>query len=75
MKPPYKLLILELFLSAFKVYLLIQRWPGSGVPFVWCGSKVKSASLLANGQFARIEQKGDRVWLHDLPQTTPDPYL
>ena len=58
-----------------KVYLLIQRWPGSTVPFAWCGSKVKSACLLANGQYARIEQKGDRVWLHDLPQYPPDPFL
>ena len=58
-----------------KVYFLIQRWPGSTVPFAWCGSKVKSARLLANGQLARIEQKGDRVWLHDLPEYPVDPYL
>ncbi len=58
-----------------KVYLMIQRWPGSTVPLAWCGSQVKSACLLATGQFARIEQKGDRVWLHDLPQTAPDPFL
>jgi alpha-L-fucosidase len=58
-----------------KVYLLIQRWPGSTVPIAWCGSKVISACLLATGQYARIEQKGDRVWLHDLPQYPPDPYL
>ena len=58
-----------------KVYLLIQRWPGSSVPIAWCGSKVKSACLLATGQYARIEQKGDRVWLHDLPAYPPDPLL
>ena len=58
-----------------KVYMLIQRWPGSTVPFAWCGSKVKSARMLTTGQLARIEQKGDRVWLHDLPQTPPDPWL
>ncbi|MDP2336993.1 MAG: alpha-L-fucosidase [Bacteroidota bacterium] len=58
-----------------KVYLLIQRWPGTTVPFAWCGSKVKSARMLTTGQYARIEQKGDRVWLHDLPQTPPDPWL
>ena len=57
------------------VYLLIQRWPGPTVPFAWCGSKVKSASLLVTGQQARIEQKGDRVWLRDLPQYPPDLYL
>lgn len=58
-----------------KVYLLIQRWPGSTVPFAWCGSSVKSAILLATGQHARIEQKGDRVWMHDLPEYPLDPYL
>jgi len=58
-----------------KVYLLIQRWPGATVPLAWMGSKVKSACLLATGQYARIEQKGDRVWLHDLPPTPSDPYL
>jgi len=58
-----------------KVYLLMQRWPGPTVPFAWCGSKVTSAILLANGQQARIEQKGDRVWLHDLPAYPLDPYL
>jgi alpha-L-fucosidase len=58
-----------------KVYLLIQRWPGSTVPIAWCGSKVKSACLLATGQYARIEQKGDRIWLHDMPQYPPDPWL
>lgn len=57
------------------VYLMIQRWPGSTVPFAWCGSKVKSARLLANGQYAKIEQIGDRVWLHDLPQYPIDPFL
>jgi alpha-L-fucosidase len=58
-----------------KVYMLIQRWPGSTVPFAWCGSKVRSACLLTTGQFAKIEQNGDRVWLHDLPAYPPDPYL
>lgn len=57
------------------VYLLLQRWPGSTVPIAWCGSKVTSAVLLANGQHARIEQVGDRVWLHDLPAYPIDPYL
>jgi alpha-L-fucosidase len=58
-----------------KVYLLIQRWPGSTVPIAWCGSTVKSATLLTNGQKARIEQKDDRVWLHDLPAYPPDPFM
>ena len=58
-----------------KVYLLIQRWPGSTVPFAWCGSKIRTARVLTNNQYARIEQKEDRVWLHELPPYPPDPYL
>ena len=58
-----------------KVYLLIQRWPGSTVPLAWCGSKVVKAQLLSTGQLAKIEQKGDRVWLHDLPNEPVDPDL
>lgn len=58
-----------------RVYLLIQRWPGSTVPFAWCGSKIKSARMLTTGQYAQIEQKEDRVWLRDLPPYPPDPYL
>lgn len=58
-----------------RVYLLIQRWPGRTAPFAWCGSKVKSARVLTTGQYARVEQKEDRVWLHDLPPYPPDPYL
>jgi alpha-L-fucosidase len=58
-----------------KLYLLVQRWPGSTVPFSWCGNKVKSATDLTTGRKARIEQKGDRVWLHDLPQYGPDPNM
>ena len=58
-----------------KVYLLIQRWPGSTVPIAWCGSKVTSARLLATGQYATVEQNGDRVWMHDFPEYPVDPYL
>ncbi|HPA45752.1 MAG TPA: alpha-L-fucosidase [bacterium] len=58
-----------------RVYLLIQRWPGSPVAFAWCGSKVASARVLSTGQEATIEQKGDRVWLRGLPDYPPDPYM
>jgi alpha-L-fucosidase len=58
-----------------RVYLHCQRWPGATLPFAWCGSKVTAARLLATGQEARVEQKGDRVWLHGLPSTPPDPYM
>ncbi len=58
-----------------KVYLFIQRWPGTVLPFAWCGSMVKSARILATGQSLKIEQKDDRVWLRGLPATPPDSYM
>jgi alpha-L-fucosidase len=58
-----------------KVYLLIQRWPGTILPFAWCGSTVKSARILTTGQPLQIEQKADRVWLRGLPINPPDPYM
>jgi len=58
-----------------KVYLLIQRWPGTVLPFAWCGSKIKSARILTTGLPLQIEQKEDRVWLKGLPATPPDPYM
>jgi len=57
------------------VYMLVERWPGSTLAFAWCGSKVVSAEMLADGRTARIEQEGDRVWLHGLPDEPPDPYM
>ena len=56
-----------------KLYLLIHAWPGSTVRFGWCGNRVLRARVVSTGREARIEQKGDRVWLHDLPQYAPDP--
>jgi len=44
-----------------KVYLLIQRWPGSTLPFAWCGGRLKSARVLTTGQVLEVEQKEDRV--------------
>ncbi len=58
-----------------KVYLFIQRWPGTVLPFAWCGSNVKSAKILTTGQTVQVEQKEDRVWLKGLPATPPDPYM
>jgi alpha-L-fucosidase len=55
-----------------KVYLQCQRWPGATAPLAWIGDNLVSAKVLATGQPARIEQRGDRVWLHDLPAYPPD---
>ena len=30
---------------------------------------------MGTGQAARVEQRGDRVFLHDLPEHAPDPLL
>ena len=56
-----------------RLYLLVQRWPGSTLPMAWVGNEIVSATVLADGRKARIEQEGDRVWLHELPQYAPDP--
>ena len=58
-----------------RVYLLVQRWPGSELALGWCGGTVKAARVLASGQEARVEQRADRVWLRGLPAYPPDPYL
>ncbi|MBI5091157.1 MAG: alpha-L-fucosidase [Candidatus Hydrogenedentes bacterium] len=58
-----------------KVYLQCQRWPGSTAPLAWIGANVVSAKALATGQAARIEQRGDRVWLHDLPAYPPGEFI
>jgi alpha-L-fucosidase len=56
-----------------KLYLMIHAWPGSTIAFGWCGNPVLRARVVSTGDEARIEQKGDRVWLRDLPQYAPDP--
>ncbi len=58
-----------------KIYLQCQRWPGSTAPLAWIGDNLVSAKVLATGQPARIEQRGDRVWLHDLPAYPPDKHM
>ncbi|OHB77220.1 MAG: hypothetical protein A2W31_00850 [Planctomycetes bacterium RBG_16_64_10] len=58
-----------------RVYLLLQRWPGATLPLAWCGSEVRAARVLTTGLPARVAQRGDRVWLHGLPDAPPDPYL
>jgi len=55
------------------VYLLIWRWPGGTLPFAWCGSRATRARLLTDGRMLRVEQEGDRVWLHGLPSECPEP--
>jgi len=58
-----------------RVYLLLQRWPGSTIPFAWCGSRITAAKILTTGQLLTVKQDGDRVWLSGAPSRPPDPYL
>jgi alpha-L-fucosidase len=58
-----------------KVYLILQRWPGSTLSLAWCGSPVRSARLLPGERGARVAQEGDRVWISGLPEYPPDPHL
>jgi alpha-L-fucosidase len=58
-----------------KVYLQCQRWPGVTAPLAWFGDNLVSAKLLSTGQALRIEQRDDRVWLHDLPAYPPDRHM
>ncbi|HOF61770.1 MAG TPA: alpha-L-fucosidase [Candidatus Latescibacteria bacterium] len=54
-------------------FLHIHAWQGSTLAMAWVGNRVTRARVLATGTEAQIEQKGDRVWLHGLPQYAPDP--
>jgi alpha-L-fucosidase len=58
-----------------RLYLLLHRWTGPTFALAWVGNRVLHARLLATGQEAHVEQVGDRVWLHDLPEFAPDPHI
>jgi alpha-L-fucosidase len=57
------------------IYLAAVRWQGSTFRFGWLRNRVISARVLGTNYEARVEQEGDRVWLHDLPEYAPDPLL
>ncbi len=61
--------------SGSTIYLFVARWPGATVSFAWLKNRVISARVTGTGQVARVEQVGDRVLLHDLPEHAPDPLL
>jgi alpha-L-fucosidase len=54
------------------VYFHVNRWPGTTVAIGALRNKVLSARLMG-GPDIRFSQAGDRVLLHDLPETAPDP--
>jgi alpha-L-fucosidase len=54
-------------------YVHVFRWPGETACVAGVGNRVKSARVLATGQTARVEQRGDRLFL-DLPKNPPDPH-
>ncbi len=56
-----------------KLYLIVVRWPGSTLSIAWLRNRITRATLLWTGQEARIEEKGDRKWLHGFPEKPPCP--
>lgn len=60
-------------LKGHTLYVHVLRWPGKELVVPRLLSKVVSASLLAEGKPVKFEQKGDRLFLRDLPGRAPDP--
>ncbi len=56
------------------VYLHVFRWPGKEICVAGVKKKVKSAYLLASGKKVAVSQKGQRLFLKDLPAKPLDPY-
>jgi alpha-L-fucosidase len=54
------------------LYMHVHFWPGSTVALAGLMTKVKSASLLANGQKVAFEQDTYRVHFTGLPEKAPD---
>ena len=61
--------------SGSTLHLFVGRWPGPTLAFAWLKNRVLSARVMGTGHVARVEQRGDRVFLHDLPEHAPDPLL
>ena len=61
--------------SGSRLFIFAGRWPGYTVSFGWLKNRVISARIMGQGHALRVEQSGDRVWLHGLPEHPPDPYL
>ena len=57
------------------IYMAAIRWQGPTFRFAWLKNRVVSARVLGADCEVRVEQKGDRVWLHGLPEHPPDPLL
>jgi len=57
------------------IYMAAIRWQGATFRFAWLKNRVLSARVLGADCEVRVEQKGDRVWLHGLPEHPPDPLL
>ena len=57
-------------------YLHVFRWPKQGeISIPGIKNKIRSATVLATGQKARIEAGSNtRTFFKDLPKTPPDPY-
>ena len=56
------------------IYLHVFRWPGEEICVAGVKKEVKSATMLATGKQASLEQKGQRLFLRGLPRKAPDPH-
>jgi len=56
------------------VYMHVFRWPGEELCIAGVKNSVRSAYLLATGERAGIERKGDRLFLRNLPGKAPAPH-
>ncbi|MGI6367249.1 MAG: alpha-L-fucosidase [Anaerolineae bacterium] len=54
------------------LYVHVLRWPGSELVVPRLLTPVSSARFLANGEPIAWEQRGDRVFLQELPAAAPD---
>ena len=57
------------------LYFYVKRWAGSSLSVGWLNGTPTSARVLGTGQPVRVEKIGDRLFLRDLPEHAPDPWM
>lgn len=58
-----------------RIFLHVHWWPGTELCIPSIRNTVRKATIMKTGQTTSIEKHGDRVFLHGLPATPPDPYI
>jgi alpha-L-fucosidase len=59
--------------KAGKVYVHITCWPGTEMVVAGIGNDVTGARMLASGRELDYDQRDDRLFVHGLPEKSPDP--